>query len=116
MVTVFGYGAPTSDASAIELFKSGWGNIDDRNMEEFEIIDIRNENELRTLWSEFIHSHHYRVESDFYNSWISNHPRRTGEAYINQYLMAKFIENNPLPRNISLSELREWYLNIHQYE
>ncbi|ARD46414.1 hypothetical protein [Colwellia sp. PAMC 21821] len=116
MVTVFGYGAPTSDASAIELFKSGWGSIDDRNMEEFEIIDIRNENELQTLWSGFIHSHHYRVESDFYNSWIANHPRRTGEAYINQYLMAKFIENNPLPRSISLSELREWYLNIHQYE
>lgn len=116
MVTIFGYGEPSSDASAVALFKEAWGNVNDRNMEEFEVIDIRDEEVLRDLWSNFIHTHHYSVESDYYDSWLANHPRRTGEAYINQYLMAKFIENNPIPRSVSLSELRDWYANIQKYE
>lgn len=116
MVTIFGYGAPTSDASAIGLFKDAWGSVDKRNMEEFEVIDIRCEDDIRKTWSPFIHSHHYRVESNFYDSWIANHPRRTGEAYINQFLEAKFIENNPLPRNASFPELWKWYDDLYQYE
>ena len=116
MVTIFGYGAPSSDASAVDLFKSAWGSVNDRNMEELEIIDIREEEDIRDTWSPFIHSHHYRVEQDFYDSWIANHPRRTGEAYINQFLMAKFIENNPLPKNSDFNALWNWYKGLHSYE
>lgn len=116
MVTLFGYGAPTSDAGAIELFKTAWGSIDQRNMEEFEIIDVRNEDDLVETWSPFIHSHHYRVESDFYDSFIANHPRRTGEAYINQYLKAQFIENNSLPKNADFPELWDWYEQLRRFE
>jgi len=105
MVSIFGYGAPTSDASAIALLKEAWGSVDSRNMEEFEVIDVREEDDLRETWSPFIHSHHYRVENSFYDSWIANHPRRTGEAYINQFLNAQFIENNPLPKSASFEEL-----------
>lgn len=41
MVTIFGYGAPTSDASAVDLLKNAWGEIDDRSLEEFEIQEFR---------------------------------------------------------------------------
>jgi len=75
MVSIFGYGAPTSDASAIAMLKDAWGSVDERNMEEFEVIDVRDEDDLRETWSPFIHTHHYRVENTFYNSWIANHPR-----------------------------------------
>jgi hypothetical protein len=116
MVTVFGYGAPTSDASAIALLKKAWGDINARSMEEFEIIDKRAEEELQATWSTFIHSHHYRVEDDFYNSWIANHPRRTGEAYLNQFIKALFIENNPIPRNAGFEELWAWYDGLQSVE
>lgn len=116
MVTIFGYGAPTSDARAIDLLKKAWGNTNNRSMEEFEIIDIRNEDDLRGTWSPFIHSHHYRVETNFYDSWIANHPRRTGEAYLNQFIEAKFIENNPIPKNFGFKELWDWYDKLQDIE
>ena len=116
MVSIFGYGAPTSDASAIALLKDAWGSVDERNMEEFEIIDVRDEDDLRETWSRFIHSHHYRVENNFYNSWIANHPRRTGEAYLNQFLKALFIENNPLPKDANFEDLWSWYDRLQEIE
>lgn len=116
MVTIFGYGAPTSDARAIELLKTAWGDPNGRSLEQFEIIDKRQEDDLRRTWSPFIHSHHYRVESDFYNSWVANHPRRTGEAYWNQFLEAKFIEDNPLPKEADFPELWEWYSKLQEIE
>jgi hypothetical protein len=116
MVSIFGYGAPTSDASAIALLKEAWGSVDSRSMEEFEVIDVRNEGDLRETWSPFIHSHHYRVENTFYNSWVANHPRRTGEAYINQFLNAQFIDNNPLPKSANFEDLWAWYDRLQEVE
>lgn len=83
MITFFGYGAPKSDVQAIKLMKSAWGEVTQRDMEQTEIIDIRSEDDLRSTWEPFIHTNHYETHSDFYESWISKHPRRTGEAYIN---------------------------------
>jgi hypothetical protein len=116
MVTIFGYGAPTSDASAIDLLKKAWGDVNIRNMEEFEIIDIREEDDLRKTWTPFIHSHHYRVETSFYGCWIANHPRRTGEAYLSQFVEAQFIENNPLPKDAGFVELWDWYERLQEVE
>jgi hypothetical protein len=116
MVTIFGYGAPTSDASAIDLLRTAWGNVNERTLEELEIIDIRGENDLKRTWSAFIHSHHYQVRSDFYDSWIANHSRRTGEAYHNQFMQAKFIRDNPLPRDADFPELWDWYSRLCEVE
>jgi hypothetical protein len=68
-------------------------------MEQTEIISRpgANHDELRELWTPFIHTHHYEIHESFHDSWIANHPRRTLEAYANQYLEAKFIENTPPP-------------------
>ena len=108
-VTIFGYGAPTSDKKAIDLLKDAWGSPDQRPMEEFEIIDIRDEDDLIQSWKPFIHTHHYRTETNFYESWTANHPRRTGEAYKNQYLDAQFIGKNPVPKDLNFDELWKWY-------
>lgn len=116
MITIFGYGAPVSDASAVELMKSAWGNVEERMMEETEIIDIRNEDELQELWDPFIHTHHYRIENNFFNSWIANHPRRSGEAYWNQFIEAKFIANNPVPHVDGLEELWDWFKKLKDVE
>lgn len=116
MITIFGYGAPASDASAVELMKSAWGNVEDRMLEETEIINTQDEDELRKVWDPFIHTHHYRIENNFFNSWIANHPRRSGEAYWNQFIEAKFIANNPVPNVDSLEELWDWFKKLKDVE
>jgi len=85
MVTIFGYGAPKSGTAAVELLRNDLG---DRPVNQIEIIDIRPEAELRDLWDPFIeaHKYHYKIRSNFYDSWIAKHPRRTGEAFTLQIL------------------------------
>jgi hypothetical protein len=109
MVTVFGYGAPASDRGAVTLLEESWGAVADRQFEQFEVIDIRPEGELMTSWKGFIHTHHYEVHSTFDESWIRNHPRRTGEAYWNQYMMTAFIRPNPVPDFADLALLHRWF-------
>ena len=67
-------------------------------------------------WDKFIFSHHYQFHTSFHDSWIARHPRRTIEAFNNQYLEAKFIDDNPLPRDASLSELKEWFKPLLEIE
>lgn len=66
--------------------------------------------ELVERWRPFIHSHHYELHDSFYDSWLSRHPRRTAEAHWNQYYEAKFIEDNPVPRDLTdLDDLVAWF-------
>jgi hypothetical protein len=116
MITIFGYSAPKSDVSAIELMKLAWGEIENREMEQTEIIDIKSEDTLCDTWQPFIHTHHYDVHRNFYESWIANHPRRTGEAYKNQYFYSKFIDNNPIPKDLSFLELWKWLKPLQDVE
>ena len=71
MVTIFGYSAPRSDRSAIKLLLDAWGGSEERSMEQFEIIDVRPEDELIESWARFIHTHHYEVHLSAYDSWRS---------------------------------------------
>ena len=109
MVTVFGYSAPKADLAAVELLNEAWGGWRNREMEQFEIIDIRKEDELTAEWDRFIHSHHYEVHSSFADSWIAKHPRRTGEAYFSQYYEAQFINSNPAPLTDDFEALWAWF-------
>ena len=93
----------------IAAMKEAWGDIDQRPMEQTAFITRQTDNEITEHWDQFIHTHHYEVQNDFYDSWIAKHPRRTGEAYLNQYYDAKFIDNNPIPKNLDFPQLWEWY-------
>lgn len=109
MVTVFGYRAPRSDREAVALLRSAWGGWENRTMEQFEIIDIRDEAPLVRSWKAFIHTHHYQVRRDFFSSSLALHPRRTGEDWMYRYWDARWTTPNPPPRADSLSALHEWY-------
>jgi hypothetical protein len=119
MLTIFGYSAPQTDVEAIELLKKGWGDPQLRNMEQTEIINRPGSDHemLSKTWSPFTHSHHYDIFDSFYDSFLANHPRRTGEAYWNQYYEAKWISENPVPREIvDLSELVKWHEPLFSIE
>jgi hypothetical protein len=110
ILTVFGYGAPASDAAAIKLMSDAWGLASERNLEETEIIDIKSEKELADNWKPFIHSHHYRATKDYLHSLLGRFPRRTCEAIWAETQEIKFLDYvNPFPDfHNSLPELQNW--------
>ena len=92
LVTIFGYSAPKTDIEAIELMKKAWGESYNRELEDFEFIDIRPEEQLVESWKEFIHSHHYQVFDNFFNSSMARYPRRTTVELFDRTMDSKFTE------------------------
>ncbi|WP_253694049.1 hypothetical protein [Weizmannia acidilactici] len=94
MFTIFGYSAPKSDVSAIKLLKEAWGAVDNRSLEEIEIIDIKPEEELRETWDAFIHSHHYSTHSSFFDSSLGRFPRRSCEATFDRLMNVQWLDGS----------------------
>lgn len=113
-ITVFGYGAPATDVEAVKLLNDAWGTPDERNMEQVEIIDIRPQDEVRQLWDNFIHSHHYDYADNYFDSVLAYFPRRTSESWFHHYLPESpeqmFMESNKVPQDFkTLEEMWEWF-------
>jgi len=108
-LTVFGYSAPNSDKAAVEMLKKAWGAVADRNLEEIEIVDIRSEEEVAESWNEFIHTHHYSVFNNFFDSSLGKFPRRTCELLFDNTQMNCWIhENKGFKRNMEFSEIESY--------
>ena len=121
LLTVFGYGAPESDVEAKTLLNQAWGRPAKRNMEQFEIIDIRPEEEVVNIWDNFIHTHHYDHGSNYFESSLANNPRRTRESYHQHiYFLNEdeaFSVSNPVPNDIySLTDLWDWHKPLIEAE
>jgi hypothetical protein len=114
--TLFGYGAPKSDTEAIKLLKEGWDESKIKELLQVEIIDIKPEDKLKETWDQFIFADHCDVWNDFYKSWIAKHPRRTCDAMWAQLMMVKFTEENPVPKDVSLEKLQNWYKSLVEVE
>ncbi|MBI3510942.1 MAG: hypothetical protein HY064_09760 [Bacteroidetes bacterium] len=113
-LTIFGYGAPSSDVEAIRLMSEAWGDPSKRNMEQVEIIDIRPEEEVRKQWDKFIHPGHYDYGTNFFDSVIAHFPRRTSESWFCHYLPITtedaFIGSHPIPKEFkTLQEMWNWF-------
>lgn len=116
MITIFGYGAPKTDTEAIKIMQEAYGDAKTRRLEETTFITIQDEDEVYKNWESFIHTHHYQFSNNFYDSYLGNHPRRTGEAYWAQYLEARWLNNNPIPRKLNFPELWDWFEKFKKAE
>lgn len=106
MVTIFGYSAPKSDAEAVSMMKMAWGAVSERNLEEIELIDIRNEDEVRDSWCEFIHTHHYAYRTSFFDSALARYPRRTCEATFDRLMNCIWLRGgNGFEENMSFADI-----------
>lgn len=106
LVTIFGYSAPKTDSEAIALMKEAWGDSFGRELEDFEFIDIRSEDELVASWSEFIHSHHYQVQSNFFDSSLAKFPRRSTVELFDRTMECKFTKSTtPFTPQMGWAEL-----------
>jgi hypothetical protein len=110
--TIFGYGAPETDVNAVELMKNVWGLNKWKEYAEFEIIDIKSDEELEQRWNPFFVRSHYRIYRNFFDSFLAQFPRRSCEAVWNHFMMLKIPEKNYPPRDVSLEELQNWYQEL----
>lgn len=113
-VTVFGYSASALDADAMAAIKSVWGEAHRRNMEQFELIDVRPKDDVVNSGKDFIHTHHFDFCTDFFSSSLATFLRCTDEACWCQYCPTTpdeaFIETNPVPQDFStFEEMWEWF-------
>lgn len=111
VLTIFGYGAPVTDAAALELIKQGWSRKGSREVEqvEVELIDIRSRKDLRASWGDFIVRDHYSVTTDFYRSIAARFPRRSCDAVWNRVMALRQLVPNSAPKDASFEELWDWH-------
>lgn len=113
-VTIFGYSAPVTDVEALGMMKKAWDNVENRELEQFEIIDVRSEEDVTNSWKGFIHTHHYDYRTSFFESSLAQYPRRTDEAFFCHYLPLTpeeaFVESNPVPQDFqTFEEMWDWF-------
>ncbi|MGJ0909415.1 hypothetical protein [Clostridium botulinum] len=117
MLTVFGYSAPKTDKSAIELLKSAWCSISDRNYEEIEIVDIRQEEDVKKSLDDFIHSHHYSVHKSFYDTTLGKFPRCSTEALFDKSMNNMWLDDSKgLRDGMNFSQLGKYFVPIIKEE
>ena len=115
--TIFGYSAPETDIEAKALLQSGWGDVKKRSLEEVELISRTVNDTVLKKWDSFIHTHHYRAATSFYESWTFKHPRRTCEAMWEMLMQVNPYPDNPPPITKDLAELQQWFKeNLVKYE
>ena len=121
-ITIFGYSAPTSDSAAIELMSEAWGTTEERNVEQFEMIDVRPEDEVKKSWESFIHTHHYDYCTSYFQSSLARCPRRTSESYFLRCFPETpdeaFHEECPIPKKgfSNFDEMWEWHQELIDIE
>jgi len=106
-LTIFGYGAPTTDKEAVDILNNEWDKAH-RLIERTEIIDIKDKDVLWKQWEPFIVRTYLDCPKDFYKSRLVNYPRRTCEALLAQTFYGQWVENSPLPANVGFEELLYW--------
>ena len=106
-LTIFGYGAPTTDKEAVDIMKNEW-NKDNRLIERTEIIDIKDQKVLWVQWEPFIIRTCLDCPANFYQSRIAKFPRRTCETLLAQTRYGQFVEENPFPLSPKFDELLSW--------
>lgn len=116
ILTIFGYGAPSSDVEAVDLMKTAWDGPASRQFEEVEIVDIKSVPELTKTWSPFIFSHHYTTGASFYSSISAQHPRRSCEATWGRLMECQFLESTPVPADTTFDGLYEWLWPLFKSE
>lgn|SRR5574344_735034 len=113
IITIFGYSAPPSDVEAIKMLKEAWGDNQKRNLEETEIIDIKEDDQLLKTWEPFINSHHYEIKKSFYQSIIGSFPRRSCECIFDQFMNCKWLRGDKgLKENMSWSDVKKYFGNL----
>lgn len=115
-ITIFGYGAPSSDIDAVELLRSAWFEGSSRKLEHIEIIDVANSSTLHERWHSFTPTNHYQIRHKLSESRLLQWPRRSCESLFYPMTKVEPCEAFPLISTDDLTELHEAIKEIAHYE
>lgn len=115
-ITIFGYGAPSSDVDAVELLRFAWFEGGLRNFEHIEIIDVADNNILYERWHSFAPTSHYHIKTCLSESRLLQWPRRSCESLFYPMTQGDVCESFPIPLTDNLDELHRYLKEIARYE
>lgn len=115
-ITIFGYGAPSSDTEAVKLLHNAWFDGSTRKLEHIEIIDIADSNTLHERWHSFTPTNHYHIETSLPQSRLLQWPRRSCESLFYPMTKGEACEAFPLTLTDDLTELHKAIKEIAHYE
>ena len=107
-ITVFGYSAPVTDAEARKLMLNVWAENTTRDLAQIDLVDIKQREEVKDSWQDFIVRENYAIQADFFNAYLSIHPRRSCDALAMATLQQRPWTDNNFPKGLSLEQLQEW--------
>lgn len=109
IVTIYGYRAPMSDVKAVSLMKDAWGDAEQRELEQIEIINTAAPEDLEETWEPFFCREHYFLHRSFYDSLAATHPRRSCEDFWEAIMECNPQPDRVIPRDSDWNGLREWF-------
>lgn len=118
ILTIFGYGAPTSDEEAKQRLKTAWTALSKREIEHVEVIDKPNADVevLEKRWRAFTPTHHFRFIDDFGVSHIARWPRRASESWFYPMTEGRPCMDFPLPETNDLGAVQDYCRHIAAFE
>ena len=115
-ITVFGYSAPITDAEAKKLMLDVWSINKTKDLAQIDIIDVKTEDGVMRNWQDFIIRQNYSISSNFFDTYLAAHPRRSCDAFAMATLQQQPWEDNYFPRNLSLEGLQKWVSPLTEEE
>lgn len=115
-LTIFGYGAPSSDIDAVSLLKNAWLSRSERKLEHVQIINIEDSSALYERWRDFTPTGHMDVVEDFRDSRIALWPRRSVQALLLAMSTGLPAQQFPTPRTTELSDLQSFIRSVASHE
>lgn len=115
-ITVFGYSAPVTDAEAKKLMLDVWSENGTRDLAQIDLIDVKNRNEIKEIWKDFIVRENYAISGDFFDTYLGIHPRRSCDAFAIATLQQAPWKDNHFPKGVSLNELQDWIMPLVEEE
>jgi len=106
--SIFGYSAPSTDVEAKELMKDAWTENKRKELNEIDIIDIREREEVEDNWDEFIFKSHGGIFNSVRNTRSFRYARRSCESWGDAIMMCDPWSENILPKFEKLNDLQNW--------
>lgn len=116
ILTIFGFSAPATDVEAVILLEEMVRSSGLKDINEFEIIDIRDRADLQARWQRFFVNHHYSIHSSFDSTLLARYPRRTPEWLWTTQMLLEPFESAPLPDTTDLATLQNFANRLRSEE
>ncbi|HXG08126.1 MAG TPA: hypothetical protein VNI77_12465 [Nitrososphaera sp.] len=108
ILTLFGYSAPRTDVEARTMMKKAWGKNKRNELNEIQLIDIKDRDVIEDTWSEFTYKEHYGVFDNIRDTLSFRYARRSCNAWGDAIMQSDPWSENPIPRFTKLQDLHDW--------